>query len=103
MGAMPGPLVISLGLAVAGFASAGFTTMQSTLIYQLAPIEMRGRLFGVLTICIGSGLVGLANIGFMAERFGASNALWMVALEGVIPMAVIGFTWQQLWKRQGND
>ena len=102
MGTIPGPLVISLGLAVAGFASAGFTTMQSTLIYQLAPIEMRGRLFGVLTICIGSGLVGLANIGFMAEHFGASNALWMVALEGVIPMAVIGFTWRQLWKRQGT-
>jgi len=102
MGTIPGPLVISLGLAVAGFASAGFTTMQSTLIYQLAPIEMRGRLFGVLTICIGSGLVGLANIGFMAEYFGASNALWMVALEGVIPMAVIGFTWRQLWKRQGT-
>ena len=99
MGTMPGPLVIALGVAVAGFASAGFTTMQPTLIYQMAPLEMRGRLFGLLTICIGSGLVGLANIGFMAEHFGASNALWMVALEGVLPMVVIGFTWRRLWIR----
>ena len=100
MGTIPGPLVIALGVAVAGFASAGFTTMQPTLIYQVAPPKMRGRLFGLLTICIGSGLVGLANIGFMAEHFGASNSLWMVALEGVIPMVVIGFTWRQLWNRQ---
>ena len=99
MGIIPSPLVIALGVAVAGFASAGFTTMQPTLIYQIAPFEMRGRLFGLLTICIGSGLLGLANIGFMAEHFGASNALWMVALEGVVPMAVIAVTWRQLWNR----
>ena len=102
MGTMPGPLVIALGVAVAGFASAGFTTMQPTLIYQMTPLKMRGRLFGLLTICIGSGLLGLANIGFMAEHFGASNALWMVALEGVFPMIIIGFTWRQLWSR-GNS
>ncbi len=44
-----------------GLAGACFTTMQSTLIYSVAPPRMRGRLFGVLAICNGTGLMGGAR------------------------------------------
>ena len=70
--------------------------MQSTLIYQIAPEDMRGRLFGLITICIGSGLIGFANLGLLAEYFGTANALWIMALQGVIPTILIGFQWPQL-------
>ncbi|MBT4906332.1 MAG: MFS transporter [Rhodospirillaceae bacterium] len=94
---------MALALVVVGLCASGFSTMQSTLIYTVAPPEMRGRLFGVLVICIGSGLIGFANIGLMGEWFGGSTAMRIVAAEGLIPLLFIGFTWRQLWSRGGYD
>ncbi|MBS29295.1 MAG: hypothetical protein CL566_10310 [Alphaproteobacteria bacterium] len=93
--------VVPMGLAliVVGLCASGFSTMQSTLIYTLAPPEMRGRLFGVLVICIGSGLIGFTNIGLMGEWFGGSTAMRIVAAEGLIPLLWIGLSWRQLWGR----
>lgn len=103
IGALTGTMILALGLVGAGLAGSCFATMQSTLIYQVAPADMRGRLLGLMTICIGSGLIGFANVGFMAEVFGASNALWIIALEGVIPMIVIGVAWPQLRRRKAES
>lgn len=85
-----------------GLMAAGFSTMQSTLIYSVAPPEMRGRLFGVLVICIGTGLIGFANIGLMGELFGGSGAIRIVAAEGIIPLILIGIGWRQLWRSGGG-
>lgn len=97
-GWMPGAISAGALLACIGLAGAGFTTMQSTLIYSLAPPEMRGRLFGLMVICIGTGLIGFANIGLMGELFGGSMAIRIVAAEGVIPLVLIGLGWRQLWR-----
>jgi len=96
MGLFPGFVMLAAGVAAAGFGGAGLGSMQGTLIYRAAPADMRGRLLGLVTISIGTGLIGFANIGAMAERFGASNALWIVGLEGVVAMALIGLTWRGL-------
>ena len=98
MGLFPGVAMLGLGVAAAGLAGSGFGSMQGTLIYRAAPPDMRGRLLGLVTISIGTGLIGFANIGAMAERFGASNALWIVGLEGAVAMALIGLTWRGLHK-----
>ncbi len=95
IGVLPSTMTVALGLIGFGLAGACFSIMQSTLIYLVAPAEMRGRLLGVMTICIGSGVIGYANIGFMADIFGGSNALWMVSLEGFLPMIIIGIGWHQ--------
>ena len=84
-----------------GLAGACFTTMQSTLIYSVAPPHMRGRLFGLMVIAIGSGLIGFANIGLMGEWFGGTAAIRIVAAEGLIPLLLLGFGWRQLWRRTG--
>lgn len=94
---------MALALVVVGLCASGFSTMQSTLIYTVAPPEMRGRLFGVLVICIGSGLIGFTNIGLMGEWFGGSTAMRIVAAEGLIPLLIIGFGWRQLWSRGTYD
>ncbi|MBT4907192.1 MAG: MFS transporter [Rhodospirillaceae bacterium] len=94
---------MALALVVVGLCASGFSTMQSTLIYTVAPPEMRGRLFGVLVICIGSGLIGFTNIGLMGEWFGGSTAMRIVAAEGLIPLLIIGFGWRQLWTRGTYD
>lgn len=96
LGLMPSVPLLAGCLIAAGLAGAGFATMQSTLIYQVAPADMRGRLFGLITICIGSGLIGFANLGLLAEYLGAANALWIMALQGVIPIVLIGLNWPQL-------
>jgi predicted MFS family arabinose efflux permease len=84
-----------------GLAGACFTTMQSTLIYSVAPPEMRGRMFGLLVLCIGTGLLGFANVGLMGEWFGGSAAIRIVAAEGLIPLLLVGIGWRQLWRRNG--
>lgn len=86
-------------LFLIGVAAAGFTTMQSTLVFTLAPPEMRGRLLGLVVLCIGAGLVGNINTGLMGELFGGSMAIRIIAIEGLIPMIAIGFYWRELWKR----
>ena len=52
--------------------------MQATLIYLAAPAEMRSRLYGVLSVCIGSGLVGFLHLGVLAELIGAP---WATTVE----------------------
>ncbi len=84
-----------------GLAAACFSTMQSTLIYSVAPAHMRGRLFGLLVICIGTGLIGFFNIGLMGEWFGGSAAIRIVAAEGIIPLLLIGIGWRQLRRPAG--
>jgi len=84
-----------------GLAGACFTTMQSTLIYSVAPPEMRGRMFGLLVLCIGTGLIGFANVGLMGEWFGGSAAIRIVAAEGLIPLLLVGIGWRRLWRRNG--
>lgn len=90
-------LPMATALFCAGLAGAGFTTMQTTLIYTVAPPEMRGRLFGVLVLCIGTGLIGHVNVGLMGEWYGGSAAIRIIAAEGLVPLLLIGIGWRQLW------
>ncbi len=45
-------------LLLGGFGTAGFGNMQSTLMLTEAPPEMRSRLMGIVTVCIGTGPLG---------------------------------------------
>ncbi len=88
-------------LLLAGLGVAGFTTMQTALVYAVAPPDMRSRLLGVLVLCIGVGLVGHFNVGVMGEWFGGSAAIRIVAFEGLIPLIIVGLGWRQLWDGVG--
>ncbi|MEM7211187.1 MAG: MFS transporter [Pseudomonadota bacterium] len=101
MGAATGFWQLILGLAVAGMFLALFASMQSTLVYRAAPDEMRGRYLGLISLCIGSGLIGFANIGLTAEFFGAANAMWIVAAEGALPFLIVILRWRDLHKDLG--
>ncbi len=94
IGLVPGLWSLCLGLALAGFCTAAFAGMQATLIYSVAPEGMRGRYLGLISICIGSGLIGFANVGFTAELVGASNALWIIAAEGAVPVLLMAWYWR---------
>jgi len=98
VGWMAEALPMAIALLCVGLAGAGFSTMQSTLIYSIAPPEMRGRLFGLVSLCIGTGIIGFANVGLMGEWFGGSMAVRIIAAEGLIPLVLIAIGWRQLWR-----
>ena len=87
----PHALFAGTALLLTGLANSGFSVMQATLIYLAAPPEMRSRLYGVLSLCIGSGLVGFFHLGLMAELIGAP---WATTLSGIEGLVVLALTWR---------
>ncbi|HTZ36079.1 MAG TPA: MFS transporter [Stellaceae bacterium] len=94
----PEAFLAGTALLATGLANSGFSVMQATLIYLAAPPEMRSRLYGVLSLCIGSGLVGFMNIGLMANWIGAPQATVVSGIEG---LAVMALTWRW-WREIGT-
>ncbi len=83
-----------VALAIAGLASACFAAMQGTLTYLAAPPAYRSRVLGVLTLCIGTGPIGFLNVGWMAETFGVSTALFIISAEGLFALLVL-WVWSE--------
>jgi MFS family permease len=92
----PGPVFAGGALLLTGLANSGFSVMQATLIYLAAPAEMRSRLYGVLSLCIGSGLVGFLHLGIMAELIGAPWATVLSGVEGFLALALTWRWWRSL-------
>lgn len=90
------PLLAGASLLATGLANSGFSVMQATLIYLAAPAAMRSRLYGVLSLCIGSGLAGFVNIGLMAQAIGAPAATVVSAVEGLAAMALAWRWWRDI-------
>ena len=64
-------------LLCAGIGSAGFGTMQSTIIMIAATPDMRGTSLGVLGHCIGVSALGALVVGQVAEYVDANIAVGM--------------------------
>ena len=81
----PWYMLAFLVLIMGGIGQSGFGTMQSTITMLSAPPEMRGRMVGLMSVCIGIGtpLGGLA-IGIMAEVFGTPWAITVNATIGLV-------------------
>jgi MFS family permease len=92
----PQAFLAGSALLATGLANSGFSVMQATLIYLAAPPEMRSRLYGVLSLCIGSGLIGFLNIGLMAEWVGAPDATILSGIEGLAAMALTWRWWRDI-------
>jgi len=90
------PLLAGSVLLATGFANAGFSIMQATLVYLSAPPEMRSRIYGVLSVCIGVGMVGFIHLGVLAGLIGASWATATIGLEGILAMFLTRRWWRAL-------
>ncbi|WP_295137341.1 MFS transporter [uncultured Reyranella sp.] len=93
--AAPTPLLAGLALLVTGLAGATFATLQATLVYLAAPMEMRSRILGVLSVCIGTGPIGFVWLGWLADLIGAPEATAITGLMGLLALVA---TWP-LWRR----
>jgi MFS family permease len=82
--------VVSLpALLFLGLGTAGFGTMQSTLVMLSAREEMRGRALGVLSLAIGAGPFGSLLIGAIASAIHPVFAVRMHALLAIILLALV--------------
>jgi len=94
--AVESPALAGAALLVTGLAGAGFATMQATLVYLAAPQDMRSRLLGVLTVCIGTGPIGFVWLGWLADRVGAHNATAVTGVLGLLAMAATWRWWKEI-------
>ena len=78
-----------LMLLLVGLGSAGFSTMQSTIILISAAPEMRGRAVGVLGQCIGIAALGGLAVGGLANFFDARIAMAISASLGIVLLAPV--------------
>lgn len=87
---VPWPGIAGSALLLTGFGGAGFSTMQATLVYLAAPPEMRSRILGVLSVCIGVGPIGFIALGLLADAIGARCAITASGSVGLLCMVL---TW----------
>lgn len=88
-------------LTISGIGQAGFSTMQSTIAMLSAPKEMRGRIMGLLGLCIGAGTpLGTAEIGAVASSFGIQWAISVNAFAALLllllGLALTPLAWRPL-------
>jgi len=83
-------------LLLTGLTSSAFSVMQATLIYLAAPAEMRSRMYGVLSVCIGVGPIGFVGLGLLAEAIGAPAATVVSGLLGLAALVATRRWWGRL-------
>lgn len=89
--------LLSLALLLAGgLGIAGFNSMQSAIMLSGAPPELRSRVMGVLTVCIGAGPFGMMQVGLLATAFGAQVAVVATAAAGLASLLAVALTWPQI-------
>ena len=91
---IPQPTIAGSALLFTGLGGAGFSIMQATLVYLSSPPEMRSRMLGVLSVCIGIGPVGFVALGWLADAIGAP---WATASSGITGLIVLVLA-RPLWR-----
>ncbi len=97
----PHPAAAGVALLLTGFGQAGFSIMQATLVYRLAPAALRSRVLGLLSVCIGIGPVGFVHIGLLADWLGAPAAAAISGAEGLLALLLTRRLWRAI--RNGEE
>jgi len=87
-------------LTLGGCGQAGFSTMQSTMTMLVTPPGMRGRMMGLLSVCIGAATpLGTLEIGVLAAAFTVQHAIAGNALVGLLLLAPAVALTPLVWQR----
>lgn len=89
----PNAWVAAVFLLLSGISGVGFAVMQATLVYRDSPVEMRGRLLGALSVCIGTGPIGFMYLGFLADALTPRGATVAMAVQGLVALTLTRRYW----------
>ena len=74
-------------LTLSGIFQSGFSTMQSAVTMLATPHDMRGRMMGLLSVCIGAGTpLGALEMGAVAA---AVSIQWAIALNAAAGLLLL--------------
>ncbi|UPY36457.1 MFS transporter [Sediminicoccus sp. KRV36] len=76
-------------LALGGLGTARFAAMQTSVVMTAAPAEIRSRVLGLVTTCIGMGPFGVLAIGALADGVGPRLAMAVMSGLGLALMALL--------------
>ena len=68
---------------------AAFSNMQTILILTEAPPATRSRVMGIVTMCIGTGPVGVMMIGILSGQVGPPAAILIMAGLGLCGLSLV--------------
>lgn len=87
-------------LFLAGIGHAGFSVSQSTLIFTQPNKKVRGRVMGLLSMCIGLQPLGVLNVGLLGDYFGGSTAVMIMTVEGLICIGICWLLWPEMRRHE---
>ena len=79
---------LTLSIVFTGAASSAYSALQSSIIYTFSKERLRSASFSILTITIGIGFVGGVNISWMGRFFSVSEIARIIAIEGLLCLAL---------------
>ena len=83
LGAATSPIVAVVGAVLAGATQASYMTISNTLVQQVVPDALRGRVMSIFTM-LAAGFMAFMNLGFG----------WLADTIGVKPLMIIpGLAW----------
>src|SRR5215468_6123133 len=92
----PSFAVASAALLLTGVSGAAYAALQATIVYLAAPPDMRSRMLGVLSVCIGTGPFGFLWLGWLAACIGANEATAITAALGLLALAATRPLWRTI-------
>jgi MFS family permease len=92
----PSFTVAGAALLLTGVSGAAYAALQATIVYLAAPVDMRSRMLGVLSVCIGTGPLGFLWLGWLADHIGANQATAITAALGLLALAATRPLWRTI-------
>jgi predicted MFS family arabinose efflux permease len=87
-------------LFLTGIGAGCFSAMQGALVMLCTPVEARGRMMGVLSVCIGLCTVGFLHIGLLGHWLGAELAIVICTFEGFLVLWLVCRLWPEVLASQ---
>ena len=82
-------VIFIVALVIFGSSTAAYSAMQSTIIYLHSSEKLKSSVFSLLTLAIGTGAIGSANVQFMSSKTSTSNLTIIMGMEGLLILTLI--------------
>ena len=87
-------------LFVSGFGQSVTVVLMASMILDMTPTELRGRIMGLRQLAVGALPFGLTISGLLAENVGIGTTLILNGIVGLVLIAVTLIIWPQLLHRE---